>query len=71
MSRIFLGVTLAALWIVNPGLAMSQEKEEAVVKEGAEAPDFTMTGIDGKEFKLSERIKNEKRIVLMFSRAGW
>ena len=41
-------------------------------KVGQAAPDFTATGIDGKEFKLSEKLKSgEKNIVLLFSRASW
>lgn len=35
------------------------------------APNFVATGIDGKEFKLSEKTATGKNIVLMFSRAHW
>ncbi len=42
------------------------------VEVGKPAPDFTVTGIDGKTFKLSDKLKSgEKNIVLMFSRASW
>lgn len=37
----------------------------------APAPDFSMTGIDGKEVKLSQLTAEGKNIVLMFSRAHW
>ncbi len=39
---------------------------------GKPAPDFVVTGIDGKQFKLSEKLsRNEKNIVLLFSRGHW
>ncbi len=38
---------------------------------GKPAPDFTVTGIDGKQLKLSEKTASGKNIVLMFSRAHW
>ena len=47
----------------------------AVAKEPAQvgqpAPDITMTGIDGKEFKLSEITGSGKNVALIFSRAHW
>ena len=53
----------------NP--ADARGKKMAVAEKGKTAPDFVMTGIDGKEFKLSDRTGKEKHIVLMFSRASW
>ena len=44
---------------------------DAKVEVGKKAPDFTATGIDGKKFKLSERMGKDKNIVLLFSRANW
>lgn len=42
------------------------------VEVGKPAPDFTVTGIDGKTFKLSDKLKDgDKNIALMFSRANW
>lgn len=42
------------------------------VEVGSPAPDFVATGIDGKPFKLSEKLASgEKNIVLLFSRAHW
>ena len=43
--------------------------EEAAV--GKPAPDITLTGIDGKPFKLSEITSSGKNVALMFSRAHW
>ena len=42
------------------------------VTEGKPAPDFVVTGIDGEQFKLSEKLSDKDRnIVLLFSRAHW
>lgn len=42
------------------------------VTAGQPAPDFVATGIDGKPFKLSEKLSgSDKNIVLLFSRAHW
>jgi peroxiredoxin len=41
------------------------------VAVGQPAPDFTVTGIDGKSFKLSDKTKAGKNVALMFSRAHW
>lgn len=42
------------------------------VTTGDEAPDFEITGIDGKPFRLSERLRNQERsVVVLFSRAHW
>ncbi len=44
---------------------------EDPVQIGQPAPDFTMTGIDGKEFKLSDITNSGKNVALIFSRAHW
>ncbi|MFK8115301.1 MAG: hypothetical protein AB8B91_24085 [Rubripirellula sp.] len=41
------------------------------VAKGQPAPDITVTGIDGKEFQLSEITGSGKNVALMFSRAHW
>lgn len=42
------------------------------VTVGKRAPDFVATGIDGKQFKLSEKLDgDDKNIVLLFSRGHW
>lgn len=47
--------------------------EESVSKAaiGKPAPDITLTGIDGKEFQLSDVTHSGKHVALMFSRAHW
>jgi hypothetical protein len=44
-------------------------KESATI--GQRAPEITMTGVDGKEFKLSEITGCGKNVALIFSRAHW
>lgn len=52
--------------------ATTMADEIASVEVGKPAPDFTVTGIDGKTFKLSDKLKDGgKNIALMFSRANW
>jgi len=52
------------------GSLAAADDEPAVV--GKPAPDFTATGIDGKEFKLSDKLSGgDRNIVLIFSRANW
>ena len=41
------------------------------VAVGKPAPDLTVTGIDGKQFKLSDKTASGKNVALMFSRAHW
>ncbi|APZ90723.1 peroxiredoxin family protein [Fuerstiella marisgermanici] len=46
--------------------------EASKVEISSPAPDFTATGIDGKAFKLSDKLKSgKKNVVLIFSRAHW
>jgi len=47
------------------------DEPATAVAVGKASPDITMTGIDGKEFKLSDVAKRGKNTVLMFSRAHW
>jgi len=50
----------------------SAADEMPKVEVGKPAPDFSMTGIDGKMFKLSDKLKvGDRNVVLMFSRANW
>ena len=68
MKKLFM---LAAVTLLAGGsIASADELQNVVV--GSAAPDFTATGIDGKPFKLSEKLANQdKNIVLLFSRAHW
>ncbi len=47
------------------------EEDAVTVAVGKPAPDITVTGIDGKPFKLSEVTSSGKNVALMFSRAHW
>ena len=59
-----------ALLIAAP--SMIQADETSAPKSGQPAPDFTMTGIDGKPIKLSKKLASgDTNIVLLFSRANW
>lgn len=63
--------TLAALIIFAVSSVVSGD-EPPKVRVGQPAPDFTVTGIDGKTFKLSDKLdKGKKNVCLMFSRANW
>ncbi|NNE00009.1 MAG: hypothetical protein HKN47_22040 [Pirellulaceae bacterium] len=41
------------------------------VEVGKPAPEITVIGIDGKEFRLSDAAKRGKNVALMFNRAHW
>lgn len=61
---------LLAFAISLPVWAQDDAAKPQVVV-GKAAPNFTVTGIDGKEFTLEEKLENKKHIVLLFSRAHW
>lgn len=60
----------AGLLLSTSAVAWGQDGAAEVVA-GQPAPDFAMTGIDGKEIRLSELTSEGKNVVLMFSRAHW
>lgn len=61
-----------ALTALTLTLSNTFADDTAKVEVGKPAPDFTVTGIDGKTFKLSDKLKAaDKNIVLMFNRAHW
>lgn len=47
------------------------DEAPAAITVGTPAPDISLTGIDGKKFKLSEVTGSGKHVALMFSRAHW
>lgn len=51
--------------------SVSSFGQNTKVEVGSAAPDFTVTGIDGKEFKVLQTLGKDKHVVLMFSRAHW
>ncbi|MGI9474754.1 MAG: hypothetical protein ACR2NZ_24700 [Rubripirellula sp.] len=58
-----------AMLLCSTGLA--QDAKTAALTVGTEAPDITLTGIDGKQFKLSDVTGSGKNVALMFDRAHW
>jgi len=58
-----MGLTAAAVVAEAPG-QYGGEEEKPAAKVGDQAPDFTLKGIDGKEYKLSEFTKEDKIVVL-------
>lgn len=70
LKKMSLGCIAAASLIAGSVLTIADEAPKVVV--GKPAPDFTATGIDGKPFKLSDKLKDgKKNVALMFSRASW
>ncbi|MEO2034975.1 MAG: hypothetical protein ABGZ35_23080 [Planctomycetaceae bacterium] len=66
VHRTLMGCVLLAM---SPAV-FAEDIMEATV--GQATPDFTATGIDGKKFTLSDKLKaGERNIVLLFSRASW
>ncbi|GAB5406946.1 MAG: hypothetical protein Aurels2KO_51770 [Aureliella sp.] len=69
-----LAVSAAAVLLLS-GIAAAQETKPsakaAEIKIGSKAPNFTVTGIDGKPIVLADRLKNKKNLVLCFNRALW
>ncbi len=62
---------LAIAFLACASLCTAADDAAEKVEIGKRAPDFKMTGIDGKEFKLSDKLGKENNVVLMFSRANW
>ena len=58
--------------VLTATCSLASAAEVASVEVGKRAPDFTVTGIDGKRFKLSDKLKDgDTNVALMFSRANW
>ena len=61
---------VACMLLAMTSAVFAEDGKQATV--GQAAPDFTATGIDGIEFKLSDKLKaGDRNIVLLFSRASW
>ena len=60
-------VLVAGCSLLLSAACIAEEKVEI----GKPAPDITLTGIDGKDFKLSDITGSGKNVALMFSRAHW
>ena len=67
MKRILMG---CGCLLLLGAVCFADDAADAVAV-GKPAPDFTVTGIDGKQFKLSDKTATGKNVALMFSRAHW
>ena len=67
MKRILMG---CGCLLLLAAVCSAADAADAVAV-GKSAPDFTVTGIDGKQFKLSDKTASGKNVALMFSRAHW
>ena len=69
MKRFTVILLLVALFAIN-SIAQKAGSRTTPVVVGAEAPDFTLTGHDGKVVKLSEA-RGKSPVVLVFYRGYW
>ena len=65
------GVAIGVLALWSSTVSAQDAETTTVAQVDEKAPDFKMTGIDGKEFSLSDVTAEGKNVVLMFSRAHW
>jgi len=63
--------TLICLWPAGFVFASEITEQAGPLAVGDTAPDATFTGIDGKEFKISEILDGGKHLVLIPSRGHW
>jgi hypothetical protein len=52
-------------------LAKAIPASETAVRVGQPAPDFTLASADGKKISLSDALKNNRAVVLIFYRGYW
>ena len=57
-------VSVLILVMLMLGVFMSHESDGAELKVGDEAPDFSLVGSDGKTYKLSSLLKDQKVVVI-------
>lgn len=60
-------LAIAAVALTSAGLAGRTAQADTRVKIGAKMPDFTLTGVDGKEYKLSETLKKGPAVLIFSS----
>ena len=64
-------LAMATCFLAVTTMVRAQDAIPGPIKIGQPAPDFAVTGIDGKSIKLSELTAKGKNVVLLFDRAHW
>lgn len=71
MRRLLLSLTFTAALLVALAPASAQDSEDELGPAvGSEAPDFTLSTLDGEEVTLSD-FRGEAPVVLVFFRGEW
>lgn len=71
MRRLLFSLTFTLALLAASAPASAQEAEEDLGPAvGSEAPDFTLSTLDGEEVSLSE-FRGESPVVLVFFRGEW
>lgn len=67
--RVMTTIALAGLLLMGSTVAGEEAGTTAVLDVGAEAPDFTMTGSDGKTYSLSDFVGEQAVVIAWFPKA--
>ena len=71
MRPILALAAIACVCVFNNAASAADEKPQ-LLEVGKQAPNFSVTGVDGKSVELKNRLEGGKRnVVLIFSRANW
>ena len=67
LSFLLFAFFCAGIWYFSKAIPAS----ETAVRVGQSAPDFTLANWDGKHVSLSDAVKNNRALVLIFYRGYW